>query len=382
MQSVKDKTKKSSTRKEIKTKASVRDSGWEREKTLAPTSRKRYHLMTEVVKLPQYHFYEQKDRLLSLLNKENDHKYELAVRRQDAELTTEPLTERELREKEHLLATGFSSWTKTDFLTFVRGLEKYTRKGFKEISELLGTKTEKEVRDYAEVFWQRGTTELEDWERISRNVEKAEELRKELEENMRLLVGATQDSTHYDDITFEDKVYSKFKSRLYLEEHDKFLVFHAAKLGLDSWDRLKEAVRKESAFELDPYIRSRAEGDLHKRIGQVVKFLKAQEEFVAEKLKQAKKHAKAEERKKSEKIKTAPKAKPSSKQKASKKSALRPDRSTSKQLSKRKPQTASNKQRNKSLRRDCDSKLKAPAAASGSDKRNKLSSIPRTPHKK
>ena len=285
-----------------------------------------------------------------LLNKENDHKYELAVRRQDAELTSEPLTDRELQEKEQLLSTGFSSWTKTDFQTFIRGLEKYTRKGFREISELIGTKTEREVREYAEVFWQRGASELEDWEKIERNVERAEELRKELEENMRLLVGATQDSNHYDDIVFEDKIYSKFKSRLYLEEHDKFLVFHAAKLGLESWDRLKEAVRKESAFELDPYIRSRAEGDLHKRIGQVVKFLKAQEEFIIEKVKQAKKIAKAHDRKKSELRKTAPIGKSSSKSKPSKNSSRKTERSTSKSthLSKRKPQISSKSKRSKS----------------------------------
>ena len=250
-----------------------------------------------MIKLPAYHFYEDRERLLEILNKENDHKYEMATRKPETELNTEFLTDKEAAEKEKLLSSGFISWTKSDFLSFVKGLEKYTRKGFREIAEMTGTKSESEVKAFSQVFWERGPRELEDWDKIERNVEKAEEMRRELEESMRLLTKATENADYYDDIVFEEKVYSKFKSRLYLEDHDKFLVFHAASLGLDAWGKLKEEVRNESAFELDAYIRSRAEGDLHKRIGQVVKFLKAQEEYLVEKMKEEKKLAKQKEKK-------------------------------------------------------------------------------------
>jgi hypothetical protein len=63
-------------------------------------------------------------------------------------------TEEELKLKEELLATGFRDWSKQDFNNFVTGNEKYGRKNFEQISQLVG-KPQKEVEKYAEVFWAR-----------------------------------------------------------------------------------------------------------------------------------------------------------------------------------------------------------------------------------
>lgn len=70
------------------------------------------------VELPDFQFYEQKETLIELLEKElncND----------DESLTPE---EQEL--KERLLETGFRTWSKHDFWKFVNGCEKYGKSNY------------------------------------------------------------------------------------------------------------------------------------------------------------------------------------------------------------------------------------------------------------
>lgn len=66
-----------------------------------------------------------------------------------------PLTEEEQQEKEDLSTQGFSNWQRRDFHHFVRASEKYGRDKYAEIAEEIGTKTAKEVKEYAKVFWDR-----------------------------------------------------------------------------------------------------------------------------------------------------------------------------------------------------------------------------------
>ena len=66
-----------------------------------------------------------------------------------------PLTEEEQQEKEELSTQGFSNWQRRDFHHFVRASEKYGRDKYAEIAEEIGTKTAKEVKEYAKIFWDR-----------------------------------------------------------------------------------------------------------------------------------------------------------------------------------------------------------------------------------
>jgi SWI/SNF-related matrix-associated actin-dependent regulator of chromatin subfamily A member 5 len=65
------------------------------------------------------------------------------------------LTEEEVAEKEELSTQGFANWQRRDFHSFVRANEKYGRDKYNEIAEEIGTKTPKEVKEYAKVFWER-----------------------------------------------------------------------------------------------------------------------------------------------------------------------------------------------------------------------------------
>ena len=258
----------------------------------------------KLAKLPAYHFYRNKERLTELLNKEIDYKYELATKKPgDQELSIAPLTDDEQDEKQQLLASGFAGWTRADYFAFIRGSEKNGRDSYTQIAEIVG-KPEDSVREYSRVFWER-IDELPEFERIVKNIEKGEAMIREEEEAMRLLKAKCVHTKYFDDLVFETTTYNKFRSKLYTEDHDKFILFYTANNGIGQWKGLKKAVECESAFEYDPYIRSRAEVDLSKRLTYVVKFLKAEEERMEVLHKELEKATKKEKTAKRERARSA-----------------------------------------------------------------------------
>ncbi|KAG5096516.1 hypothetical protein JHK82_046370 [Glycine max] len=84
-----------------------------------------------------------------------------------------PLTAEELEEKEQLLEEGFSSWSRKDFNAFIRACEKYGRNDIKGIASEMEGKTQEEVERYAKVFKER-YKELNDYDRIIKNIERGE----------------------------------------------------------------------------------------------------------------------------------------------------------------------------------------------------------------
>ena len=66
-----------------------------------------------------------------------------------------PLTDAEMQEKEVLSISGFSSWTKRDFVSFCKACEKYGRESIDSIASEIEGKTLDEVKAYSAVFWER-----------------------------------------------------------------------------------------------------------------------------------------------------------------------------------------------------------------------------------
>jgi len=108
-----------------------------------------------IIKLPEYQFYNNRERLIELLtksaewdaNKKNKSSANAANEDQDGEKVEDAekdkelaanrgLTKAEADEKDKLLASGYSDWTKDDYLSFVKACEKYGRKDFQKISEV------------------------------------------------------------------------------------------------------------------------------------------------------------------------------------------------------------------------------------------------------
>ena len=66
------------------------------------------------------------------------------------------LSETETAELEQLLREGFGNWSSADYHAFLQSSVEQGPESFAAIAAAVGTKTEAEVRRYAEVFWRCG----------------------------------------------------------------------------------------------------------------------------------------------------------------------------------------------------------------------------------
>lgn len=89
--------------------------------------------------MPEYHLFKERERLLELLNKENDLRYNAMImreRREPVPEDQEDLSEEEEAEKDKLLDSGLTHWTKNDFYAFIRGNELFGRNNFTAITKV------------------------------------------------------------------------------------------------------------------------------------------------------------------------------------------------------------------------------------------------------
>lgn len=164
--------------------------------------------------------------------------------------SAEPLTEEELAKKEALATEGFADWNRREFQAFVRGCERYGRHDIPMILEEIGnTKTEREVKAYSKVFWER-QTDLNDAEKILQRIEEGEKKREKVSKTEAMLkrkiglyrLPQQQLKINYGNGTAKGKGWS--------EDEDRFLLIRLAKHGLveDCYDLIRGDIGKEDLF--------------------------------------------------------------------------------------------------------------------------------------
>ncbi|KAF9619465.1 hypothetical protein IFM89_007040 [Coptis chinensis] len=201
----------------------------------------------------------------------------------------EPLTEEEQQEKEQLLEEGFSSWTRRDFNTFIRACEKYGRNDIKNIASEMEGKTEEEVERYAKVFKER-YKELNDYDRIIKNIERGEARISRKDEIMKA-IGKKLD--RYRNPWLELKIqYGQNKGKLYNEECDRFMLCMVHKLGYGNWDELKAAFRTSPLFRFDWFVKSRTTQELARRCDTLIRLVERENQEFDERERQARKEKK------------------------------------------------------------------------------------------
>ncbi|KAM0853015.1 hypothetical protein ACQ4PT_051366 [Festuca glaucescens] len=207
----------------------------------------------------------------------------------DDEDQLEPLTEEEQEEKEQLLEEGFSTWTRRDFNTFIRACEKYGRDDIKSIFSEMEGKTEEEVQRYAEVFKER-YTELNDYDRIIKNIEKGESKISRKDEIMKAIA---KKMDRYKNPWLELKIqYGQNKGKLYNEECDRFLLCMVHKLGYGNWEELKSAFRMSPLFRFDWFVKSRTTQELSRRCDTLIRLVEKENQECDERDRQARKDKK------------------------------------------------------------------------------------------
>ncbi|XP_021904901.1 ISWI chromatin-remodeling complex ATPase CHR11 isoform X2 [Carica papaya] len=201
----------------------------------------------------------------------------------------DPLTAEELEEKERLLEEGFSSWSRRDFNTFIRACEKYGRSDIKSIASEMEGKTEEEVERYAKVFKER-YKELNDYDRIIKNIERGEARISRKDEIMKA-IGKKLD--RYKNPWLELKIqYGQNKGKLYNEECDRFMICMVHKLGYGNWDELKAAFRTSPLFRFDWFVKSRTTQELARRCDTLIRLVEKENQEYDERERQARKEKK------------------------------------------------------------------------------------------
>ncbi|KAJ8565977.1 hypothetical protein K7X08_008553 [Anisodus acutangulus] len=201
----------------------------------------------------------------------------------------EPLTAEEQEEKEKLLEEGFSTWSRRDFNTFIRACEKYGRNDIKSIAAEMEGKTEEEVERYAKVFKER-YKELNDYDRIIKNIERGEARISRKDEIMKA-IGKKLD--RYKNPWLELKIqYGQNKGKLYNEECDRFMMCMVHKLGYGNWDELKAAFRTSHLFRFDWFVKSRTTQELARRCDTLIRLVERENQEFDERERQAHKEKK------------------------------------------------------------------------------------------
>ncbi|TKY72001.1 putative chromatin-remodeling complex ATPase chain [Spatholobus suberectus] len=231
--------------------------------------------------------YEKEVRYLMQTHQKNQIKDSIDV--DEPEEVGDPLTAEELEEKERLLEEGFSSWSRRDFNTFIRACEKYGRIDIKSIASEMEGKTEEEVERYAKVFKER-YKELNDYDRIIKNIERGEARISRKDEIMKA-IGKKLD--RYKNPWLELKIqYGQNKGKLYNEECDRFMICMVHKLGYGNWDELKAAFRTSPLFRFDWFVKSRTTQELARRCDTLIRLVEKENQEYDERERQARKEKK------------------------------------------------------------------------------------------
>ncbi|XP_073106554.1 probable chromatin-remodeling complex ATPase chain isoform X1 [Elaeis guineensis] len=207
----------------------------------------------------------------------------------ESEELGDPLTAEEQEERERLLEEGFSTWTRRDFNTFIRACEKYGRNDIKIIASEMEGKTEEEVERYAKVFRER-YKELNDYDRIIKNIERGEARISRKDEIMKA-IGKKLD--RYKNPWLELKIqYGQNKGKLYNEECDRFMLCMVHKLGYGNWDELKAAFRASPLFRFDWFVKSRTAQELARRCDTLIRLVEKENQEYDERERQARRDKK------------------------------------------------------------------------------------------
>ncbi|EPS99425.1 hypothetical protein FOMPIDRAFT_161571 [Fomitopsis schrenkii] len=178
----------------------------------------------------------------------------------------EPLTEKQLAEKEALIAQGFEDWSRRDFQQFIRGLETY---GWTDDYELLATeiqdKTADDVAAYYPVF-KKKWKEIAEYPRIKARIEEGEAKRNK-RSNLESLLSKKIASVRYPMQELELN-YPTTKGKVYSEEEDRYLLCRLNHYGMgadDVFERIKKDITEFPVFRFDWFFKSRSPQELQRR---------------------------------------------------------------------------------------------------------------------
>ena len=103
------------------------------------------------MKVQDYRFFPNAERLKFLLEKEMNAKYSNYLQGVDVVV----FTEEEKIEKDFLWSKGFVNWDRRDYQRFCQALEIFAKDDLESISAHIQTKTVEEVKIYSDIFFEK-----------------------------------------------------------------------------------------------------------------------------------------------------------------------------------------------------------------------------------
>jgi SWI/SNF-related matrix-associated actin-dependent regulator of chromatin subfamily A member 5 len=197
---------------------------------------------------------------------EDDKEVERALEQREIDDAT-PLTEDEQEKKAIMSEQGFGHWNRRDFQQFINGSAKHGRHNYGLIADEVDGKVEKEVREYAKVFWQKHR-DIQDYPKYIGTIEAGEERARKLSHQRRMLkkkmemyrVPLQQLKLNYSVSTTNKKVYT--------EEEDRFLLVMLDRYGIDGegiHERIRDEIRESPLFRFDWFFLSRTPIEIGRR---------------------------------------------------------------------------------------------------------------------
>lgn len=167
------------------------------------------------------------------------------------------LSQSDMARKKELLSQGFD-WTKKDFQSFVKAMEKVGKDNVSKIAMLLGHRDD--VEAYHKVFWER-INELRDAEKIISSISRSQ---RKMEKRSRIREIIEGD--------FEDISRNLGKTRSKLGDYNNLLLgLYRKYIDYPNW---VECIRKDilglSEYKFDYYLLSRTNGDIQKHVNHLV----------------------------------------------------------------------------------------------------------------
>ncbi|KAI4199195.1 MAG: hypothetical protein LQ350_004751 [Teloschistes chrysophthalmus] len=197
---------------------------------------------------------------------DEDKEAERALEQQEIDDAVE-LTDAERADKDKLSEQGFALWNRRDFQQFINGSAKHGRSNYGGIAQEVDGKNEKEIREYAKVFWQR-YRDIPEYSKYISTIEAGEEKARKIDHQRQMLrkkmaqyrVPLQQLKLNYSVSTTNKKVYT--------EEEDRFLLVMLDRLGVDGegiHEKIRDEIRESPLFRFDWFFLSRTPVEISRR---------------------------------------------------------------------------------------------------------------------
>jgi SWI/SNF-related matrix-associated actin-dependent regulator of chromatin subfamily A member 5 len=210
----------------------------------------------------QFFDIEELDRLDKKEEDWNAYSEEKRVKRTRGEADSKPekFTEKDKQYRKQLLSQGFVTWSKRDLNSFIKGCTLYGRDNFAPIAEEIGNKSEKEVKCYAKVFWER-YLELQHGRDYLHRIEEGEKQIQKLNHIEGVVASLKRRKIDNFHIT---------PTQEYTPQEDEFLASTLIRLGYSNWDDMRDEIKTNSAFRFNIGFQARTEEDLQRRCDEIV----------------------------------------------------------------------------------------------------------------